>query len=286
MADEALEPLPDPEEQEGGPVKTFLEHLEDLRWVLIKCLAALLLGMVACLGASPYIVEILKRPKTKAELITHTSIPLNPLHPIGGFTISMKIAFYGGISLALPFILYFIAQFVMPALKKSEKKYFLRAFIIGGGLFMAGVILCYVMILPISIVGLIQFNQWLHLPADIWGAEEYFTFIILFMIGMGLSFEVPVVILTLVKIGLIPHEWMIKGRPYFFLANVALCAFITPDAVSTIFMVLPVQVLMEICILISKSWERQKRIEEARILAEQKREEEALAQAKDVERGV
>ena len=87
-------------------------------------------------------------------------------------------------------------------------------------------------------------------------------FVILFMIGMGLSFEVPVVILTLVRIGLIPHEWLIKGRPYFLIGNVTLCAFITPDAVSTIFMVVPVQILMEICILISKAWERQKRIAE------------------------
>src|SRR4051812_47312744 len=106
MADEALEPLPDPEEQEGGPVKTFLEHLEDLRWVLIKCLAALLLGMVACLSASPWIVKILTYPLGKAQRITGKTINLNPLHPLGGFSISMKIAFYGGITLALPFILY------------------------------------------------------------------------------------------------------------------------------------------------------------------------------------
>ena len=84
------------------------------------------------------------------------------------------------------------------------------------------------------------------------------------MLGMGLSFEVPVIILTLVRIGLIPHEWLVKGRAYFIIANVLLCSIITPDALSTILMVLPVQILMEICILISKYWERQKRIAEAR----------------------
>jgi sec-independent protein translocase protein TatC len=272
MADEPLEPLPD-QEEEGGPVKTFLEHLEDLRWVLIKCLASLLMGIVGCFAAGPQLVRLLKVPLFKAESITKTTIPLNPIHPIGGFSIAMKVAFYGGITLALPFILFFIAQFVMPALKRNEKKYFLRAFIIGGGLFMAGVTLCYLAVLPISIVGLVQFNKWIGVSNDFWGAEEYFHFVILFMIGMGLSFEVPVVILTLVKIGLIPHEWLIKGRPYFLIGNVTLCAFITPDAVSTIFMVIPVQVLMEICILISKSWERQKRIAEAQALIQSKRAE-------------
>jgi sec-independent protein translocase protein TatC len=110
---------------------------------------------------------------------------------------------------------------------------------------------------------LAQYNAWLGLPSDFWRAEQYFGFVILFMVGMGLSFEVPVVILTLVRLGIIPHEFLVKGRSYFFIANLVICAFITPDAVSTIFMVIPVQVLMEICILISKSWERQKRIAEA-----------------------
>lgn len=259
MADEPLEPVPVPEEEEGGPVKTFLEHLEDLRWVLIKCVSALMLGMVACLAGSNYIVKILKWPLDRAAL----GIKLNPLHPIGGFTIAMKIAMYGGITLALPFILYFVGEFVLPALKKNERKYFVRAFTIGGILFLSGMLLCYFAVLQITIRGLAAFNMWMDLQNDMWGAEEYFSFVILFMVGMGLSFEIPVVMLTLVRIGLIPHEWLIKGRSYFFVANLVICSFITPDALSTIFMVIPVQVLMEICILISKHWERQKKIAEA-----------------------
>src|SRR5262245_2412680 len=124
MADEPLEPIPDPEEEEGGPVKTFLEHLEDLRWVLVKCISALILGMVAWLAGSNYIVNVLTWPLLKSG----ASVKLDTLGPLGGFTISMKIAMYGGISLALPFILYFIGEFVLPALKKHEKKYFIRAF--------------------------------------------------------------------------------------------------------------------------------------------------------------
>jgi len=259
MADEPLEPVPDPEEEEGGPVKTFLEHLEDLRWVLIKCVVAFMLAMVACLAASNYIAKFLEWPLIKSGI----PVKLNPIHPIGGFTVAMKIGMYGGITLALPFVLYFIGEFVLPALKKNEKKYFTRAFAIGGGLFVAGMALCYFVILQITIRGLAAFNIWMNLTADMWGAEEYFSFVILFMVGMGLSFEIPVVILTLVRVGIIPHEMMVKGRSYFFVANLVICAFITPDAFSTIFMVIPVQALMEVCILISKHWERQKKIAEA-----------------------
>jgi sec-independent protein translocase protein TatC len=258
MAEEPLEPI-SPEEEEGGPVKTFLEHLEDLRWVLIKCLSSLILGMTACLAGSNYIVKILKWPLERSGV--HTQLQI--FGPIGGFTISMKVALYGGITLALPFVLYFIGEFVLPALKKHEKKYFMRAFIIGGFLFIGGMLLCYFVILQITLKGLTGFNEWLGLPSDMWRSEEYFEFVILFMVGMGLSFEIPVVFLTLVRMGIIPHEWLVKGRSYFFVANLVICAFITPDAVSTIFMVIPVQVLMEICIFISKRWERQKRREEA-----------------------
>jgi sec-independent protein translocase protein TatC len=267
MADEPLEPVIS-EEEEGGPVKTFLEHLEDLRWVLIKCVSSLILGMVACLAGSNYIVRVLTWPLNRSGV----SVKLDTLGPLGAFNISMKVALYGGITLALPFLLYFIGDFVVPALKRHEKKYFLRAFFIGGFLFVAGMLLCYFVILQITLQGLTSFNQWLGLSNEIWRSEDYFEFVILFMVGMGLSFEIPVLFLTLVRFGVIPHEWMVKGRSYFFVANLVICSFITPDAISTIFMVVPVQILMEVCILISKNWERQKRRAEAARLAAEKQQ--------------
>lgn len=259
MADEPLEALSDPEEEEGGPVKSFLEHLEDLRWVLIKVIAAVLIGMTICMVASPYVVEFLEWPMKQAGI----PINLEIISPIGGFMMSMKMAFWGGLVFALPFVLFFIAQFVMPALKKNEKPYFRKAFVIGGGLFMMGVILCYGVIMPIALKGMIAFNEWLGFKSTMWRAEEYMQFVVMFMVGMGLSFEIPVVVLTLVKLGIISHELMAKSRMYFFIANMVICAFITPDAISTVFMVLPVQILMEICIQISAHWERQKRKAEA-----------------------
>jgi sec-independent protein translocase protein TatC len=252
------------EEEEGGPIKTFLEHLEDLRWVLIKVGASLLVGMVACLAGAPQIIEFLKWP-------LHTvgsKIELQFLDPIGGFMISMKIALYGGITLALPAILYFIAAFVMPALKRNEKTFFLRAFIIGGGLFLLGGMTCYFWVLGITLKATVQYNAWLRVPTSLWRAEDYFQFVTMFMLGMGLSFELPILILSLVKIGVVQHSWLTKGRPYFYLAVFATVSFITPDFVSTFFIMIPLVILMEICILISWIWERQKRAAEARLVAD------------------
>jgi sec-independent protein translocase protein TatC len=252
----ALDPEVEPahlENEEGGPVKPFLEHLEDLRWVLIKCVSSLVIGMVACMVATPTLITILQRPLVQAGLGNQS---ISTFGPLGVMSVWMKISFYGGMILALPFILYFIGEFIMPALKNHEKKYFLVAFTVGGGLFLVGVVCCYFFLLQLALVGMIQINKWMNLSSDIWRAEEFFHFEIMFMVGMCL--EVPVLILTLVRAGVIPHEWLIKGRRYFFVANLVLCAFITPDFVSTFFIVIPVQILMEICIQISKFWERKK----------------------------
>jgi sec-independent protein translocase protein TatC len=269
MADEPLQTVPDPEEEEGGPVKTFLEHLEDLRWVLIKCFVSLALGMVTCMAAANWITAFLQKPLKDSG----AGITLEAIDPLGPVMIIMKVGLYGGITIALPFILYFIADFVLPALKKNEKKYFKRAFAIGTVLFFSGVALCYFAVLRISLLGLIAMNKWLGLGATVWRAQEYHSFVIMFMVGMGLVFELPVVLLTLVRIGIISHETLVKSRVYLFIGNMVICAFITPDVASTFIMVIPVQVLIEICIMISRYWERQKRIAEAAALASSKQVE-------------
>ena len=268
MATEPEELRPEAEDDEGGPIKSFLEHLEDLRWVLIKGISALVIGMAVCMAAAPQLLAVLIWPLKASG----AKVELQWIDPLGGFVAAMKTALYGGITLALPLILYFIGQFVMPALKAHEKKYFLRAFIVGAGLFFVGVLICYVWVLPISLQGTVAFNQWLGVPTQIWRAESYFQFVIMFMMGMGLSFEVPVILLTLVKIGILPHAWLVKGRKYLFVINLVVCSFITPDFISTFFMIIPVTFLMEICIWISAYWERQKKAAEASMAASSSKE--------------
>lgn len=260
MANEPEEP-PYNEEEEGGPVKPFLEHLEDLRWVMIKCISALLIAMAGCMAGVPYVTDFLRRPLPP-------SVKLEILGPLDGFWISMKISFFAGMVLALPIILYVIMNFVLPALKRKEKKYVLRAIIVGAGLFLAGVALCYYLMLPISLRAVIQYNAWMKIPTTIWRAQEYFSFVSWFMIGMGLSFELPVVVLTLVKLGIIEHRVLVKSQKYVLVINLIVCAFITPDPVTTVFMIIPMQLLFLICIMISSYWERQKkRAEETALLS-------------------
>jgi sec-independent protein translocase protein TatC len=323
MADEPEAERPDDEDNEGGPVKSFLDHLEDLRWVLIKSVAALAVAMLLCLIAGNYVVGIIKRPLSKAtveypgtnqvatvlfgtnklavftlsseqqqllalgtnrfvaiEIETATigsnqvltwktatdpaiaerarklSVELINLSPAGGFVVAFQVAFYGGMVLAGPFIFFFVASFIFPALKMRERKYVYRGLFFGAGLFFLGVLFCYFLLMPIALSASQLYSQWLGFGAYQWKAEEYISFVCKFMLGMGIGFELPVVILTLVKIGVIDYRFLSKARRYMIVVNLVLGAVLTtPEVITQVTMFIPLQVLYELSVQIARYWE-------------------------------
>jgi sec-independent protein translocase protein TatC len=327
MADPTDELRPEDEEEEGGgPVKTFLEHLEDLRWVIIKSGTALVLAMMVCLLGVNHLVLFLKWPLERARKIgVHrrqtvdlmvgtnrlgrfhpstnyfgdlnlgtnrhvivelvpvqigTNIVLEPrvrndpadpipigsgpelifLDPAAPFISSLHLAFFGGMVLAAPFIFYFVGQFVLPALKVKEKKYGLRAFGIGVGLFLTGVCFCYFGILPLALRAAEQYSRWMGMDVPQWRAETYFSFVTKFMLGMGLGFELPVLLLALVKIGILDYRKLASFRRYMIVVNLILGALLTtPEVFTQVLMFVPLQILYEITIWIAWYWERQER---------------------------
>lgn len=334
MADESeAERLNTEEEEEGGPIKSFLEHLEDLRWVLIKSAAALAVCIMVCLIGGNYVVELLKRPLTKAtvaypgtnqvvtvflgsgtnqlgifslppadqaqwnlgsnrfvavrvepallgtnqvlswrvdpdpklaERAQQLHIELINLSPASGFFVAFQVAFYGGLGLASPFIFYFIASFVFPALKLKERYYIFRALGFGLTLFFIGIAFCYFLLMPVALAASQKYSEWLGFSATQWKADEYISFVCKFMLGMGLGFEMPVVILTLVKIGVLNYEILAKGRKYMIVVNLILGAVLTtPEVITQLIMFLPLQLLYEASVWIAWYWERQERKREA-----------------------
>ncbi|MCF7668888.1 MAG: twin-arginine translocase subunit TatC [Verrucomicrobia bacterium] len=321
------------DEDEGGPIKPFLDHLEDFRWTIIKCVSAVVIAMVVCLAAGNKLVELLTYPLAQAQkqldrkyaeqnlvhitwgtnLITsfkpesdnfgplpidtnrntilqvipvtigtnqvlalqsltdtnQTStiqtpgdkkIALKNYSPVGPFMVAIQIAIFGGIGLASPFLFLFIGQFIMPALKKKERIYVYRAVGIGLILFILGVVFCYFILVKIALAAAVKFAGWLNFFADEWRAEEYIGFVCKFMLGMGLSFELPVVILTLVKIGILDHAQLRKLRPYWVIINLVLSSLLTPpDIISQVLMAVPLQILFEISLWIAWYWEKKDR---------------------------
>jgi sec-independent protein translocase protein TatC len=331
MADDPIaEPLEkdsEQDEEEGGPVKSFLEHLEDLRWVLIKSVVALGLTMLVCLIAGNHVVQILTWPLSRAKtsypgtnqiasVFVGTNrigvFPLSPeqqasfdfgtnrfvsvqiepltigsnrvlswtatsdpnkanaaqtmrvelmnLSPASGFFVAFQVALYGGLVLASPFIFYFVAAFIFPALKLKERYYVYRGLAFGLGLFFVGVAFCYFLLMPIALAASQKYSQWLGFSAYQWKADEYISFVSKFLLGMGIGFEMPVVLLTLVKIGVLNYRMRASFRRYMIVVNLILGAVLTtPEIITQVIMFIPLQLLYEVSIWVAWFWERKER---------------------------
>ena len=315
------------DEAEGGPVKSFLGHLEDFRWMLIKSIVALFLGMLICLCAANYVVQIIKWPLMNApfhysgtnQIVAVSfgtnrlgNFPLTPeqqqsldlgtnrfiavevkpliigtnrvlgwrvnpdpnvaaeaqrvtidlinLSPAGGFIVAFQVALYGGIVLASPFIFYFVAGFVFPALKMRERKYVYHGLAVGVLLFLTGVSFCYFILMPVALAAAQMYSQWLGFGALQWRAEDYISFVCKFMLGMGLGFELPVVLLTLVKIGVLNYK-ILRGMWRYMVVIVLFLGAVltTPEVITQILMAVPLYLLYEITVWIAWYWDRREK---------------------------
>ena len=176
---------------------------------------------------------------------------------------AFHVAIYAGIALASPFIFWFVAHFVFPALKIKEKRYIYRGIIFGLGLFVTGVCFCYFALLPVALLASQTYSNWMGFTSTIWKAEEYIGFVSKFMLGMGLGFEMPVVLLVLVKLGILSYGMLKKARPYMVVICFVLGAVLTtPEVITQILMAVPLLLLYEISVWIAWYWERQERQKE------------------------
>ncbi|TAE76713.1 MAG: twin-arginine translocase subunit TatC [Verrucomicrobia bacterium] len=174
---------------------------------------------------------------------------MSTLRPTEGFMLSMKLAFFAGIIVSFPLLLLFILQFVLPGLHQHEKRVLWPALAIGFGLFLLGVSFAYFLVLPRALEFFHEWNLKLGVAND-WRIGDYITFATQFTLLFGLSFELPVVVMVFVKLGLLSYETMSRTRAYAILAIVVIAAIITPtpDAFTLCLMALPMILLYEGCI--------------------------------------
>src|SRR5580700_9349723 len=159
------------EGEQGEAVKPFLDHLEDLRWVIIKMAAALGTAMLLALCFRTQLVHILQGPLKAIDPRLLKS--LVSLGVADSMTISFQLAFYAGIVIAFPFLIYFAGGFVLPALTAQEQKAMLPAVLIGFGLFLAGVFFSYYLVLPPTLRFFFHDAMNMHW-APTWNVREYF----------------------------------------------------------------------------------------------------------------
>ena len=230
--------------------KPFLEHLEDFRKMLIKVALALAVTMTLCFMFRSELAGLIQRPLIEVDPARASN--LQSLGVADSFTISLELSLYGGIILAFPLILLFLAEFVLPALNAAEKRILYPVALVGFGLFLSGVAFCYFVVLPQTLEFFFKDAQSMHWQPT-WTVREYYSFTTQFVIGFGLAFELPLVVLVLVKLGIVDYELLKRTRAYAVVVIFFIAAIITPttDMVTLLLMGGPMYVLYEICILIS-----------------------------------
>jgi sec-independent protein translocase protein TatC len=250
---------------------SFLDHLEELRWLLIRCTIAVLIGATVAFFFSDFIFDqILFGPKNP-DFITYrifcdlsqefgldkslcvTEIPMRiQSREMGGqFSAHMWTSITAGFIVSFPFILYFFWNFISPALYQNEKKY-ARAFVILASLlFFIGVLFGYYLIAPLSVNFLANYNVSNEIFNDI-DLASYISLLRSSTVACGIFFELPVIIYFLTKIGLVTPTFLRTYRKYVLIIVLILAAIITPpDVLSQVIVAIPIMILYELSILIS-----------------------------------
>ncbi len=233
----------------------FLDHLEEFRWRILWSFLAVGLGTVVGFILVQYfdVMELLLRP-VRPYLNGTDLLFFSPATP---FFFTLKLSLIIGLVLAFPIVVYQIWVFLAPALKEDEKKVIVPSLYFGLFLFAAGVALAYFAVLPLALRFLMGFQQdFLEAAIE---AGMYLGFVVRLLLAFGIVFELPVVVMILSAMGLITPEFLKDKRRHSIVAVTILASMITPgDIASTFMMIVPMVVLYEISIVLSRIIHRRK----------------------------
>ena len=223
-------------------------HLGELRRRITYSAIAVAVCMIAAFIEKDYVWAVLMRPLKQNTSIT----VLSTLGVTEGFMSVLKVSIYAGLIVSLPFILYQFWAFVLPGLYENERRNVIPYVASTAVLFLAGVAFGYFIVLPVGLkfmvgYGADMFNQLLQ-------ADRYISFVSLFLLAFGIVFELPLVMMLLAWAGIVDHVKMRKVRKYAVLVEAIIAAVFTPsqDPVSMMLMLLPLIVLYEFGIVLSK----------------------------------
>lgn len=241
--------MPDPKKKANEPddgSMTLSEHLRELRKRVIVCALFFVAGLLICLAFAPEIVTRL------ADLGLHYEYHFVYLSPQELLMCYMTIALLGGIVVAVPAVAYEGYAFASPGLSDRERTFFRAALIFGSVFFVLGVLFAYKITVPFMLHFLIGFSADVAVTDSI-SIQEYLNFILTVFVIFGIIFELPVISVILTRLGIIRPEWLIKARRVMIVAIFFIAAVITPpDVVSQVMVAVPMLILYELSIRLSK----------------------------------
>lgn len=263
---------------------SFLDHLEELRWRLVKSSISILVFAIAAFIGKKYIFDVVLFGPRKSDFYTYRAfcwlshkislgdklcmgdleISLQNIDMSGQFSTHIMVSIVAGFILAFPYVLYQMWAFLKPGLKQKERDSARGVVFFSSVLFFSGVLFGYYVIAPLSL----QFLGSYRVSDDVVSSIKlgsYISTLVSITLSTGLVFQLPILVFFFTKIGLVTPEFLKKYRKHALVAVLILAAVITPpDITSQVLVALPIMVLYEISILISK-----------RVIKKQKEEEEA-----------
>ncbi|MFT3831504.1 MAG: twin-arginine translocase subunit TatC [Opitutaceae bacterium] len=249
----------------GEKTMGFLDHLEELRWTLVKCaivavlfatLSGIFLTDVRAFLEWPWTHALANYPDLKLQLRTDT--------PMEVYGVMVQICVTPALVAAAPFMLFFLGQFVGPALSAKEKRVVVPGVLSAVFLFLAGSTFSFLLLVPASIKVAIEANQWMGYQM-IWTVGSYYSLMTWLVVGMGAVFEFPLLVLALTYLGIVEVATFRRSRRLVIVICFVAAAVITPtpDPITQTLVAMPLWALFEISLLIGAHIERKKAKQDA-----------------------
>ncbi|GAA0823270.1 twin-arginine translocase subunit TatC [Ralstonia mannitolilytica] len=246
--DMSAAPLDPQESPEDGAQETFISHLVELRERIVKAGAGVLLIFLGLVYWAPDIFNLFSRPLIQA-------LPKNG-HMIvtdvtGSFFVPMKVTLLAAFLIALPWVLYQVWRFVAPGLYAHEKRMIMPLVVSSYVLFLCGVAFAYFLVFPTVFKVMAHYNAPLgaEMSTDI---DKYLSFAMTTFLAFGITFEVPVVVMVLVRFGIVSLEKLRQARPYVVVGAFIIAAVVTPpDVMSQLLLAVPLWLLYELGLILA-----------------------------------
>lgn len=238
---------------------SFLDHLEELRWTLVKSLVAFVIAFIISAVFFKDLARLLRLPLDRGLAENPESFTAITNTPMAVFSIYVTIPAIGGVVGALPFVLFFIGQFVGPALTPKEKRLLVPGGIIAIVLFLLGAAFSYFLLIPSIMKVSVELNAQLGTQLY-WTIDKYYSMLLWIMLGMGLAFQFPLVVQVLIYLDIVSVEKLRSLRRIMFIACCLIAALITPtpDPFNMFMVALPLYLLYEAAILVGATFTARK----------------------------
>jgi sec-independent protein translocase protein TatC len=229
-------------EPRPGSAMGFLQHLEELRRRIFHCIVAVIVAFCVCFWYAGRIFAVMQKPLDDALKANHLDAKLVYLNPVEPFNLFIKIGFIAALFVASPYILYQVWMFISPGLYKHEKKWVVPFVLATAGLFISGGALGFFVVYPRALDFFVAYG---HQFQPMVTVNEYTDLFMTVILGMGIVFEIPILIFFLAMMGLVSAGFLLRNFRYALLVIAIIAAIVTPtpDIVNMLIFMAPMTVL-------------------------------------------